>query len=334
MNRTQQKGLSLVELIVAFGLASFIIAGIIQVVLSNQKAFNLTESMVRVQESGRFALNFIADDIRQSGGYGCTPTFDAVSQNIQSFAANMTDINAIQTQASGAFGNSLDGAAGGTGAFDAPDQLAVLRLNNQNGASITGGVVAPTTLSMATGGTFAVGDYVLVSNCEVADLIQLAAGTNNLQIVSGSNQLRFSFYTRQDKRSTINEIENRTFTVDIAADVLVLNINGGPDLALLGGIENIQYRYGVDLDGDLVPDYFDDITAVPAGRMDDIIAVHVSLLTVSGSLLDGAGVGTGDVASVTSSPQTISFNGKTLTMPDNRLRKVFETTVILRNRMN
>jgi len=328
MNRTQQQGLSLVELMVAVGLASFIIAGIIQVVLSNRQAFNLTESMVRVQESGRFALNFIADDLRQSGGYGCTPTFDAVTQNIQSFDNDMSDINAIQTTAGGDLASSEDGDEV-AGLFDEPDTLALLRLN-QNSATLGAGITAPTTLTLSGEGEFKKDDYVLVSNCEVADLVQLNTGTSDIQMVSASNSLRYSFYSRQDKRSTINEIEHRAFTVDTDSNELVLTINGVNPQVLLGGIENIQYRYGVDLDGDLVPDYFADIDDIPAARIDDIMAVHVSVLTVSGSLAEG------DVQAVTSSPQSISFNGRAdpLVMNDNRLRKVFETTVILRNRMN
>ena len=326
MNRTKQHGLSLVELMVAVVLASFIITGIIQVVLSNRQAFNLTESMVRVQESGRFTLNFIADDLRQSGNFGCTPTFDSVSQNIQSFAVNMTDINAIQTTATGLFKNSTDGAVGVAGAFDAPDQLALLKLN-QNSATLGAGITAPTTLAMSVEGDFEKDDYVLVSNCEVADLIQLGAGTSNTQMVSASNLLRYSFYVRQDKRSTINEIEHRVFSVNNDNE-LSLAVNGGGAQVLLGGVENIQYKYGVDSDGDLVPDYFANIGDIPLASIDDIVAVNVSVLTVSGRRAEG------DVEAVTSSPQTISFNDKTLTMPDNRLRKVFETTVILRNRMN
>ena len=102
----------------------------------------------------------------------------------------------------------------------------------------------------------------------------------------------------------------------------------GARQVLLGSVENIQYKYGVDSDGDLVPDYFANIRDVPVASIDDIVAVKVSVLTVSGSQAEG------DIEGVTSSPQTLTFNDKTLTMADRRLRKVFETTVILRNRMN
>jgi len=325
MNKTQQQGLSLVELVVAVGLASFIIGGIFQVVLSNRQAFHLTESMVRVQESGRFALNFISDDVRQSGGYGCTPTFDSVSQNIQSFAAEMPDINGIQTAAPANFGNSTDGASGGATAFDAPDTLGLLKLN-QNSATITGGVLDPSTLSMTNEGSFATGDYVLVSNCEIADLIRLGVGSTNVQMVDATGGLRYGFYTIQNKRTTINEIEHRFFAVN-ADNELELGINGARQV-LLDGVENIQYRYGVDSDGDLVPDYFANISTIPAASITDIVAVNISVLTVSGSLVEG------NAEQVTGSPQTINFNEKSLAMPDRRLRKVFETTVILRNRMN
>ena len=78
-----QRGLSLIELLIGIALSVIVIAGTFQVFNSNRQAFTLTESLIRVQENGRFALNFISEAIRQSGSYGCVPVSSALQQNIR-----------------------------------------------------------------------------------------------------------------------------------------------------------------------------------------------------------------------------------------------------------
>ena len=101
---------------------------------------------------------------------------------------------------------------------------------------------------------------------------------------------------------------------------------------------NFQLRFGVDTDNDQIPDYFDSISNIITEEQKDlssvrflnnILAVNISLLLVSGSSDEG------DVEQVATEPQTISYaDWNNITMPDRRLRKVFETTVTLRNQIN
>lgn len=62
-----QSGLSLVELLIAMALGLILTVGALQMMLSSQSLYRTTDSLSRIQESGRFALDFLAKDIRMAG---------------------------------------------------------------------------------------------------------------------------------------------------------------------------------------------------------------------------------------------------------------------------
>lgn len=65
--RRTQLGLSLVELMVAMALGLLLMTGVIQVFLSSRQTYAANEAMGRLQENGRFALEFIARSARLAG---------------------------------------------------------------------------------------------------------------------------------------------------------------------------------------------------------------------------------------------------------------------------
>lgn len=69
--RTRMRGLSLVELMVALLISSLIMIGLVQVFVSSKGTYQMDEGLARLQENGRFALDFLAHDIRMAGHKGC-----------------------------------------------------------------------------------------------------------------------------------------------------------------------------------------------------------------------------------------------------------------------
>lgn len=65
------RGVSLVEMMIAITLASFLLVGLIQVFGGSRAAYQLSEGLSRSQENGRFALEFMQRDIRMAGHFGC-----------------------------------------------------------------------------------------------------------------------------------------------------------------------------------------------------------------------------------------------------------------------
>ncbi|WP_206733424.1 PilW family protein [Luteimonas sp. YGD11-2] len=72
MTRTYAaKGVSLIELLIALLIGSLLVLGLVQVFSASRTAYQLSEGMSRVQENGRFALDFLQRDIRLGGHFGC-----------------------------------------------------------------------------------------------------------------------------------------------------------------------------------------------------------------------------------------------------------------------
>ena len=64
--------MTLIELIVAMALGSFLLLGAMTVFTRGQTAFRVNESTARLQEHARLALAFLEDDLRMAGHFGLT----------------------------------------------------------------------------------------------------------------------------------------------------------------------------------------------------------------------------------------------------------------------
>lgn len=68
----QQRGLTLVELMIAMILGLVLTGGVIGVFLANQQTYRVNQAISEVQESARAAFQLMARDIRNAGFNGCT----------------------------------------------------------------------------------------------------------------------------------------------------------------------------------------------------------------------------------------------------------------------
>lgn len=64
-------GLSLIELMIALLIGTLLIFGLIQLFTASRTAYQLSEGLSRVQENGRFAVDFLQRDLRIAGHFGC-----------------------------------------------------------------------------------------------------------------------------------------------------------------------------------------------------------------------------------------------------------------------
>jgi type IV pilus assembly protein PilW len=65
------RGFSLVELMIALLIGLVISIGVVQIFSATRATYQLDESLARAQENGRFALEFLTQDIRHAGYVGC-----------------------------------------------------------------------------------------------------------------------------------------------------------------------------------------------------------------------------------------------------------------------
>lgn len=62
-----QRGLTLVELMVAMAVSLLLLAGVIQIFLSSKQSYRLQEGFSRLQENGRFAVDVLTLNVRHAG---------------------------------------------------------------------------------------------------------------------------------------------------------------------------------------------------------------------------------------------------------------------------
>ena len=70
--RSNVRGMTLIEVMVAMALGSFLLLGAMTVFTQGQAAFRVNESTSRLQEHARLALAFLEDDVRMAGHLGLT----------------------------------------------------------------------------------------------------------------------------------------------------------------------------------------------------------------------------------------------------------------------
>lgn len=64
-------GFSLIEIMIALVLGTILILGLTQVFAASRSSYALSEGLSRVQENGRFAIDYLQRDLRMVGHFGC-----------------------------------------------------------------------------------------------------------------------------------------------------------------------------------------------------------------------------------------------------------------------
>lgn len=141
-----QRGLSLVELMVALLISMLIMIGLVQVFSVSRITYTVDEGMARLQENGRFALDFLARDIRMAGNMGCFGNIppNKLSQMATNYLSNQT--------------GSFDLSRGGIEGYDAVGTTPGLNytlptLYNATNVSNTSPILDPLLLSGAVQGS-------------------------------------------------------------------------------------------------------------------------------------------------------------------------------------
>lgn len=66
-----QRGVSLIELMVGILISSLLMLGMYQIFTASRVTFQMQEGLSRVQENGRFAMDFLQRNVRMAGFMGC-----------------------------------------------------------------------------------------------------------------------------------------------------------------------------------------------------------------------------------------------------------------------
>ncbi len=240
-----QDGLTMVELLVALAIGSFLMIGAVQIYSQSRHAFVINESIARIQETAQFAMDTIEADLRMASNWGRNSRALAVEGRSLEGNVNPKGLPAPTT-------------CGADWALD----LALAVDGDNNAYTLPCGAI---------GGVQANSDVVTVRRVAVA-ASALEAGRLQIQSTRIQGELIADgimppTYTAADT-TTPNLIVNSYY---VAADSNLISgtptlrrksltaIAGVPtiiDQEVAPGVENLQIQFGVDVDADNTVDRY------------------------------------------------------------------------------
>jgi Tfp pilus assembly protein PilW len=321
-----------VELMIALLLGVLLSSGIIAVYLESKRNFDAEEEMARIQENGRFAINLLKRELTLAGFYGGSfivddmtpPTSPAVSPDCA------TDW-ALDAEDPVEFINNFSGAAltqQGTTLNCLP--TAVIS-SGTDVISIKRTAGEPTVKDgeWATGVTAAKQEQWYLKKVDYGETTEwvYVDDTGNFPSADTTAGSKVDYW---EFRTNVFFIRDYSQAASDGIPTLCVArlVGQGMDTTdcLVEGVEDMQIEFGIDTDGDSVPNVYKaaptvDLTATPpVNEMDDLVTARVYLLMRS----------LGEVRDYDNT-NIYKLGSKSFNVDDSYLRRVFSTTVQTRN---
>lgn len=366
-----QRGFSLVELMIAMLLGVVVVAGLIQVLIANRKAYQLQEGNNYLQQNLRYASDRLNWSLRMAGFWGGAASADVAGESdaasaVTAGGGDCTKDWIVDVSASNAGGGSI---AGYDGAQTFPLGDCVETENYVKGSDVLVVRYAGTqSLDPAGAATIAADGYAVHLVATVGRQASLFQGDTPPVIGVSPPPLRYVFpfnidvyYLRPCSDPGTNAKCDATDDEGTPVPTLMrMHLDSTGALVsepLVGGIEQLQFQYGVSAEvggsGDVFPSQYLSATDVTAGNQwASVVAVKVSMVS-RGNLRDVTVPHTGTyaltpgcryaiatdgaftppaVATSTSSADCTGFTLTGLTRPDQFQRSQSQQVVQVRNR--
>ncbi|MEJ2686529.1 MAG: PilW family protein [Gammaproteobacteria bacterium] len=347
--RSSMCGVTLVELMVAMVIGLILMAGVGQVYVNSKRGYRIQQASSQVQENGRYAMQFLARDVRMAGYSGCGARSTKLANVLKT--ATMPwyfDLSKpiLGYNAATAFPSefSADVLAG-------TDAVTIVRGDDSHQYIITKHDPISATFTLGAASDLTVGTILLVSDCNYSAVFQMVGptgSTSSAQVVhntgskvSPGNCVK-DLATNGASYADCNSSGNlATYTYQgngqlmrLRADAYYIanNANGVPSLyraalatvsnaptvtkeELVDGVENMQIRYGEATAPDQAAVRY--VKADQVADWGNVVSARVQLLVRS-------------IKQVNPTPVSITFDGKNYN--DRYLRRIFTDTIKLRNR--
>lgn len=354
----RQSGLSLVELMVAMVLGLLVVGAVIELFISSRQLYRTQDVKARMQEDGRYAIHHIGELLARAGYRGCNSLSTQKAADDDSFTSgesqgnrsmqNMltTDTDYFWSMAQPVFGhestgNSTWAPAKPGGLNDANSGSDILTIRTVGAAYIP--IISQQSDHFVVGADNGLDDcdpaaepnscsnIVMVSNCDFTTVFQVSNDPSGGQLFYASgagipgnkNEELIGIY---GNNSWVNTMASHSFYIRN-------NPDGVPSLyqrtldnnaqAILEGVEQMQVLYGIDTNGDLSVDSYEDADDV--ALWSEVISIRISLVMINidvDSTDTNLALGDG----------RYFLEGVQVTPNDGRLRRVYTQTIMLKNR--
>ena len=284
-----QRGVSLIELMIAMTLGAIVTAGVIQLFVSNNQTYNILIGQSRLQESARFAMEFIGRAAYGAGQVGCGP--EEIESSMVAALPDMPEFNLVipvegyEGNEGGGWTpslNALPRSVSNRAHFDdneidvdtvvAGTDVLVLRQARAPGskvAQLAAANAAPVIFDSGDTGIDA-GDVVVIADCEMAsvfkvDTLTTVAGQTTLNVATGTdvfdNAAPFSISSTgpYSSEAIVAPIDTTYFFVAPGTGTnnrgdtplaLWRKLGDGPPVEMIEGVEDLQLLFGIDTTGD------------------------------------------------------------------------------------
>ncbi|MBA57216.1 MAG: pilus assembly protein PilW [Pseudomonadales bacterium] len=351
LKNSSQRGFSIVELMIAMVLGLVLMGGVIQAFISTKQTYNLNEEMAWIQENARFSVGFMAEDLRMAGYYGCASRASSIANVLKD-----PDTSWVTDFGKGIHGYDGDSTSFPNTVFPRPvtaslpnslpktDVFTIHKADLDNAFQVVSHNANSSVIGLQSPHNFPDGTILIVSDCHHSAVFQSTAPQQNkvnhnpgnsvspgnctkglgLPVVCSANG---TGYTYKEDAFVMRAI-GHAYYIDTASNGVPslfresLDTGGSTTTAeeMVQGVENMQIQYGLDKDGDSIPDRYVDASDVGDDDWEtNVVSARITLLLRS-------------LTELASTPQAFSYLGTSYTPTDNYVRRVYSTTVKLRNR--
>lgn len=177
--RTNMAGFSLIELMIAMVLGLLVLAAAGGIFLSNQRAYQASEGLGRMQENSQVAFEMLSRDLREVGASSCDSTMRGEA------------VNLVATQATtwyADWANPLKGYDGGglTGQVAGTDAIQLVRTDDDI-RSLTASGVDKFDFTPKKSPKYDSSDILMICDMSVLGIFQAGAATDTSVEIASSN---------------------------------------------------------------------------------------------------------------------------------------------------
>ncbi|MFV3387425.1 PilW family protein [Pseudomonas sp. NY15364] len=334
-----QRGLSLIELMIAMALSLLLMLGVLQIFLSSKQTYAANSALSRVQESGRFAMDFITYDLRNAGYKGECFT-DAVGSstddrlNINNAIKGWEAQTGLPTWPENIGTNKEVGtdsilikhaatSAGALGTTDIPVNASSITMASTNGEAKETNVLISNALGC---------DMFLSGNVTATAIIKDSSGNLSRSytpaitkvLVFQSNQ----YYVRKGENGKPPSLWRTSWRKGTSTPLT---------MELIEGVQDLQFEYGIST-GIGENRAIANTAFVKANAVTDwnnVAAVKVRLLALSNeaNISPDLQVYDREKGLICKKGDSTCTAANSIDIPDRRLGQVFTAVVSLRNKL-
>lgn len=351
----QQLGFSIVELLIALVISVATVGGLFSIYLNTRVSQDLTEANSRIQESGRFALEYLKRDIRMIGYRGCVsntpPTTVVNSKDLPlNYDPLINELVGYTIKSGWETDTQFSGEASITSRIRPnTDALLIARMSSISAQLTEKQSDSSANLKIKTsdGVTFDKNEIVYISDCVTADIFTVtnnpndadgivtithAKGTNTTNNLSKAYQSNANIARYQSTFYFIGDTGrvNKNGSTVYALYQTIINYGSAANKydtqELIEGVENMKILYGETLtNGNIKYVRHDKATNTP--NMQNVSSIQLGLL-----------ISSQDEVSPFEDSQTYHLAQEEIStktpgyINDRRLRHAFNSSIKIRNR--